>query len=71
MGSNVPLPVVQKSMGHRSAIMTMRYAHADDSQRVDAVSKLVPIPAPIPGGESGISSVVQSTREHPKTMKPN
>lgn len=66
--AGMPLPVVQQLMGHRSAIMTMRYSHSDDAQRRSAVDSLVSIPVSIsrvtpdePSGAVMTSDAVLST----------
>jgi integrase len=38
--ANVPLPVVQKMMGHKSPKTTMRYAHVSDKQADEAANAL-------------------------------
>ncbi len=41
--NNVPLEVVQRSLGHVSITTTARYAHVDDSELQDALQELHPI----------------------------
>ena len=40
VAKGAPLPVVQRLLGHASLSMTMRYAHANDQQALEAVEKL-------------------------------